>query len=73
MKKVAEIVCNHLQGILAWFTSRQTNGFLGALDGLFQAAGGKARGYGRFRTIRIVLFLIAGKLNFYIINRYATA
>jgi transposase len=34
------------------------------LNGLFQAAKRKARGYARFETMRTVLFLIAGKLDF---------
>lgn len=68
MKKVAEMIRNHFEGILSWVTSRQTNGFLEAINGLFQAAKRKARGYGRFRTIRTVIFLIAGKLDFSQIN-----
>ncbi|MGH7928644.1 MAG: transposase, partial [Candidatus Binatia bacterium] len=47
---------------------RQTNGFLEAINGLFQAAKRKARGYGRFSTIRTVIFLLAGKLDFTKIN-----
>ena len=73
MKEVAEMVRSHLEGILAWVTSRQTNGFLEAINGLFQAAKRKARGYGRFRTIRMIIFLIAGKLDFSRINPYAAA
>jgi hypothetical protein len=34
------------------------------LTGLIQAATRKARGYKRFSTMRNVLFLIAGKLDF---------
>ena len=49
---------------------RQTNGFLEALNGLFQSAKRKARGYGRFETIRTVFFLIAGKLDFSKLNPY---
>ena len=64
MKYVARMVRTHLEGIVAWAQTRQTNGFLEALNGLFQAAKRKARGYGRFRTIRTVIFLIAGKLDF---------
>jgi len=64
MKSVAKMVRSHLEGIVAWARSRQTNGFLEAINGLFQAAKRKARGYGRFRTIRTVIFLIAGKLDF---------
>ena len=73
MKAVALMVRSHLEGILAWVTSRQTNGFLEAINGLFQAAKRKARGYGRFRTIRMIIFLIAGKLDFSQINPYAAA
>jgi transposase len=73
MKKVAEMVRSHLEGILAWVDSRQTNGFLEAINGLFQAAKRKARGYGRFRTIRMIIFLIAGKLDFSRINPYVAA
>ena len=43
---------------------RQTNGFIEALNGLFQAAKRKARGYTRVATMRTVLFLIAGRLDF---------
>jgi transposase len=70
MKEVAAMIRNHFEGILAWVTTRQTNGFLEAINGLFQAAKRKARGYGRFRTIRTVIFLIAGKLDFSRINPY---
>lgn len=42
-----------------------TSGFLEALNGLFQAAKPKARGYRRLSIIRTtVIFLIAGKLDF---------
>ena len=70
MKEVAEMIRNHFDGILAWVTSRQTNGFLEAINGLFQAAKRKARGYVRFQTIRTVIFLIAGKLDFSRLNPY---
>lgn len=70
MKKVAQMIRNHFEGILAWVSSRQTNGFLEAINGLFQAAKRKARGYVRFRTIRTVIFLIAGKLDFSRLNPY---
>jgi transposase len=51
--------------------TRQTNGFIEALNGLFQAAKRKARGYTRFATMRTVLFLIAGKLDFTAVNPHA--
>jgi transposase len=71
MKEVAALVRSHFEGILAWAQTRQTNGFLEALNGLFQAAKRRARGFTRLSTIKTVIFLIAGKLNFQAINPHA--
>lgn len=71
MKDVARMVRKHFDGIVAWTQTRQTNGFIEALNGLFQAAKRKARGYKRFDTMRTVLFLIAGKLDFRRLNPHA--
>ena len=71
MKQVATMIRNHFDGIVAWTRSRQTNGFIEAINGLFQAAKRKARGYTRFQTMKTVIFLIAGKLNFADINPHA--
>jgi transposase len=71
MKDVARMIRKHFDGIVAWTQTRQTNGFIEALNGLFQAAKRKARGYTRFTTMRTVLFLIAGKLDFTQINPQA--
>jgi len=71
MKQVATMIRSHFDGIVAWTRSRQTNGFIEAINGLFQAAKRKARGYTRFQTMKTVLFLIAGKLNFAAINPHA--
>jgi transposase len=68
MKELAMLVRRHFDGIVAWSRTRQTNGFIEALNGLFQAAKRKARGYTRFKTMRTVLFLIAGKLDFSMLN-----
>jgi len=68
MKQVARMIRAHFEGIVAWAQTRQTNGFLEALNGLFQSAKRRARGYGRFSTIRTVIFLLAGKLDFSKIN-----
>lgn len=68
MRQVAKMIREHFDGIVAWTQTRQTNGFIEALNGLFQAAKRKARGYTRFTTMRTVLFLIAGKLDFTKIN-----
>lgn len=71
MKEVARMIRRHFDGIVAWTQTRQTNGFIEALNGLFQAAKRKARGYTRFATMRTVLFLIAGKLDFTPFNPHA--
>lgn len=71
MKKVARTIRKHEQGIAAWARTRETNGFLEALNGLFQAAKRKARGYKRFDTILIAFFLVAGKLDFRNVNTHA--
>lgn len=72
MKEVAQLVRRHLEGIVAWAQTRQTNGFLEAINGLFQAAKRRARGFVRLATIKTVIFLIAGKLDFHAINPHAS-
>lgn len=71
MKDVAKMVRSHLEGIVAWAQTRQTNGFLEAINGLFQAAKRRARGFTRIDTIKTVIFLIAGNLDFHAINPHA--
>ena len=71
MKEVAKMIRSHLEGIVAWAQTRQTNGFLEAINGLFQAAKRKARGFTRIATIKTVIFLISGKLDFQAINPHA--
>jgi transposase len=71
MKDVAKMIRAHIDGIVTWAQTRQTNGFIEALNGLFQAAKRKARGYGSFATIRTVVFLLAGKLDFAHLNPHA--
>ena len=73
MKKVAQTILDHFEGVTAWAQTRQTNGFLEAINGLFQAAKRKARGYGRFKTMRTVVYLVAGNLNFSAINPHVSA
>ena len=72
MKEVAALVRRHLEGIVAWAQTRQTNGFLEAINGLFQAAKRRARGFKRLSTIRTVIFLIAGKIDISTINPHAS-
>lgn len=71
MKEVAALVRRHLEGIVAWAHTRQTHGFLEAINGLFQAAKRRARGFTRQSAIKTVIFLIVGKLDFHAINPHA--
>jgi transposase len=71
MKAVAQMIRAHFDGIVAWAQTRATNGFLEAINGLFQAAKRRARGFTRISTIRTVIFLIAGKLDFGPVNKHA--
>ena len=71
MKEIVALVRRHLEGIVAWAQTRQTNGFLEALNGLFQAAKRRARAFSRLSTVKTVLFLIVGKLDFHTINPHA--
>ena len=68
MKPVAQMIRRHLEGIAAWARTRQTNGFIEAVNGLFQAAKRMARGFGCMDTVRTRMFLIAGKLDFAQLN-----
>lgn len=71
MKDVARLIRRHFDGIVAWTQTRKSNSFIEVVNGLFQAAKRKARGYARFETMRTVLFFIARRLNFARFNEHA--
>jgi transposase len=64
VKKVARTVKEHWNGILNWFDSKLTNGFLEGVNSLIQAAKARARGYRSTRNLINMAYLIAGKLDF---------
>jgi transposase len=64
VRKVAKTVKNHWNGILTWFDSQLSNGFLEAVNGLIQAAKRRARGYRTTKNLINMAYLIAGKLDF---------
>ena len=62
MLRVAEMIQNHLAGILAHWKWRLTNAFMEGLNSVFSAVKRKARGY-RSPVYQItVLYFVAGKL-----------
>jgi len=64
MKKAAQSIRAHAEGILNYFQSPLTNGLLEGINSLIQAAKSKARGYRSTRYLKIIIYLVAGKLNF---------
>jgi transposase len=61
--KAANTIRRHWQGIIRWHISRINNGVLEALASLVQAAKRKARGYRNKDTLKLIAYLIAGKLD----------
>lgn len=64
MRKVAWTIKRHWEGVLNWYRNRISNGLLEGLNSLFQAAKAKARGYRSLRKIRVIIYLLLGKLEF---------
>jgi transposase len=64
VKKVARTVKEHWNGILNWFDSKLSNGFLEGINSLLQAAKARARGYRSTKNLINMAYMIAGKLDF---------
>jgi transposase len=64
MKKVAKTIKAHATGILSYFKSRITNGLMEGINSLIKAAKAKARGFRSIHYFKIVIYLVAGKLDF---------
>jgi len=62
MVKVAELVENHLAGILAHWKWGVTNAFMEGLNSVFSATKRKARGYRSTTYLITMLYFVAGKL-----------
>lgn len=62
MVKVADLVENHLAGILAHWKWGINNAFMEGLNSVFSATKRKARGYRSTPHLIIMLYLVAGKL-----------
>ena len=62
IKKFVAMVQAHWDGILAWHTTRASNGVLEGTNSLVQAAKRKARGYRNKQKMITIIYLIAGRL-----------
>ena len=70
MKQVAYTIKRHWNGIVNWIYYKIANGILEGFNSIFQAAKAKARGYKRPDTIKAMIYLLTGKLDFSKINPY---
>jgi transposase len=64
MVKLAQMIENHLAGILAHWKWGLTNAFMEGLNSVFSATKRKARGYRSTTHLITMLYFIAGKLRF---------
>lgn len=62
MAKAAQMVENHLEGILAHWKEGLTTAFMEGLNSLFSATKRKARGYKSTHYLKTMLYFVAGKL-----------
>jgi transposase len=70
IKEAAYTIQRHWDGIVNWIDYKISNGILEGFNSIFQAAKNKARGYYRADTIKAVIYLLTGKLDFSKINPY---
>jgi len=68
IKEAAYTIQRHWEGIVNWFDYKICNGILEGFNSIFQAAKAKARGYRRYDTIKAIIYLLTGKLDFSKIN-----
>lgn len=70
IKEAAYTIQRHWNGIVNWIEYKISNGILEGFNSIFQAAKAKARGYKRTDTIKTIIYLLTGKLDFNKINPY---
>jgi len=68
IKQAAYTIQRHWNGVVNWIFYRISNGILEGFNSIFQAAKAKARGYKRTDTIKAIIYLLTGKLDFSKIN-----
>jgi transposase len=70
IKEAAYTIQRHWNGVVNWIFYKISNGILEGFNSIFQAAKAKARGYKRTDTIKAIIYLLTGKLDFSKINPY---
>ena len=64
VRKFSKTVKDHLDGVMNYFDSGLTSGFIEGINSLIQSAKAKARGYRNPDNMICIAYLIAGKLDF---------
>lgn len=68
----AKTIKAHWYGVVSWVKRRISNGILEGFNSVFQAAKAKARGYKKLETIKIIIYILTGNLDFSIVNKFYT-
>lgn len=63
--QVADMLAEHLDGLLAYIKHKITNSYAESINGMIQLLKANARGYRRFENFRIAILFHFGKLNLY--------
>lgn len=61
---MAKPIKAHWNGVLRWFDSGLNNGYMEEINSLVQAAKARAREYRSMKKMKVMIYLIAGKLDF---------
>jgi transposase len=64
IKETAKTIKRHWSGVMRWYDSKVNNGILEGLNSLVQAAKAKARGYRTFKNLKIIIYMLTGKLDY---------
>ncbi len=62
--EAAKTIKRHWSGVTRWYESRINNGILEGLNSLVQAAKAKARGYRTFKNLKVIIYMLTGKLDY---------
>jgi len=70
MIEAARTIKRHWNGVVSWIDYQISNGILEGFNSIFQAAKAKARGYKKTETIKTIIYILTGKLDFSKVNPY---
>jgi transposase len=65
LTKVAQMLCNHLDGLLAYIRHRVSNGIAEGMNSQIQQIKASARGFRKFANFRVAILFFLGKLDLY--------